>query len=898
LLQTIRSSSLGSFPIKGRLFPRFALLLLLLLPGVLSAQEGGQTQSDAQWYQNKPIEAITFDGLDSVAESELRGVTDPYIGREFTDQLFLELQRRLYALDYFQTIVPSAERADPAGSAVVIDFEVTERPLVAEIVFRGNRNVRNIQLLNSIVLSEGDIITQAKIRLDEQAVLDFYREQGYPDAQVSAEREPVDGENEEVIVFNIEEGNRVTVREILFSGNGFASESTLRGVMETKAQSIFNRGNFNEATLEEDRRAIERWYRERGFVDAQVLEIAREFERDDEAERTYIALTVFVEEGEQYTFGGMTFSGNNIYTDEELAERVSLREGEILDFNQLEADYQAVADAYYEDGYIYNTITRSQTRNEVDNVISFEVDIVERNRAHIENIIIRGNEKTEDYVLYREIPLEVGDVFSASRIREGVQNLANLQYFSSITPETPQGSVEGLMDLIVNVEEGNTADIRFGVAFGGNADFPISAQVAWQDRNFLGRGQTIGVDTQFSPISQRISVNFLERWLFGRRWSGGANLSVDRSRIRGIRQDILAPMFGPDDEDAVPDPYEGYYVFTRDTTYNGDPYQAGDPFPGVPDSGDISQYDLETDYEYAGGDLATIPEEYLMEYIQWRIALSFNTGYRFRTPAGRLTLNTTPRTRMEYITYDRDIYRPYDDGIRANWNNWEFVNQWSFSAGLDTRDIIVSPSTGYYLYQGITFTGGPLFGDRHYIRTDTRGEQYFTLWDFRVIGDWNWKMVLAAQSTLSLIFPTFWVPSEYRDAQQPVANTTDLLFIDGMMIARGWDRQTDGEALWYNWLEFRMPLAEQIIWFDHFWDAAALYNERTDIGELGIENMLFSLGFGFRFSIPQFPIRLYVARRFQIIDGAWQWQTGPLFNRNDEEGKGWEFVFSIGTGFF
>ncbi len=894
MLQTIRSSSRGSFPTRRIAVSLLTVVVLVGLPGIVSAQ-----QSEEQWYQDKPIEEIRFEGLDTVAESEVRGVTDPYVGRLFTDELFLELQRRLYALDYFKTIVPSAERADSVGSAVVLVFSVTERPLVSEIRFEGNRELRNVQLLNTIVLSEGDIITQAKIRLDEQAILDFYREKGYPDAQVSSEREAVDDANEEILVFRIEEGNRVTVREIFFSGNSFASESTLRGVMETKAQSLFNRGNFQEAILEEDRRSIEMWYEEQGFIDAEVLEIAREYERDEEAERTYVTLTVFLEEGQQYTYGGITFSGNTIFTDEELYERVSLREGEVLDFTRLEADYQAVADLYYENGYIFNTISRSENRNEVDNVVSFEVDIVERNRAHIENIIIRGNEKTRDYVLYREIPLEVGDVFSASRIREGVQNLANLQYFSSITPETPQGSVEGLMDLVINVEEGNTADIRFGVAFGGNADFPISAQVAWQDRNFLGRGQTIGVDTQFSPIRQQVSVNFLERWLFGRRWSGGANLTVDRSRSRGVRQEILAPLVEAGDEDAVPDPYEGYYVFTEDTVYkDGITYQAGDPVPGVPTSSDIATYDLETDYEYAGGELATIPEEYLMEYIQWRISLSFNTGYRFRTPVGRLTLSTTPRTRMEYITYDRDIYRPFDDGTRENWNEWEFVNSWSFSAGLDTRDIIVSPSTGYYLYQGITFTGGPLFGDRHYLRTDSRGEKYFTLWDFRAIGEWNWKMVLAAQSTISFIFPTFWVPDEYRDDPQPVANTSDLLFIDGMLIARGWDRQTDGEALWYNWLEFRMPLAEQIIWFDHFWDAAALWLDRDDIGEFGIENMLFSMGFGFRFSIPQFPIRLYLARRFRIVNGNWEWQTGPLFNREDEEGKGWEFVFSIGIGYF
>ena len=95
-----------------------------------------------------------------------------------------------------------------------------------------------------------------------------------------------------------------------------------------------------------------------------------------------------------------------------------------------------------------------------------------------------------------------------------------------------------------------------------------------------------------------------------------------------------------------------------------------------------------------------------------------------------------------------------------------------------------------------------------------------------------------------------------------------------------------------------MPLAEQVIWFDQFLDAASIYPERDLIGELGIENMLFSWGAGVRFTIPQFPIRLYLAKRFRIEDGAVQWQTGTLFNPDNEQGQGMEFVFSIGTELF
>ncbi|NBF41834.1 MAG: outer membrane protein assembly factor BamA [Spirochaetes bacterium] len=879
----------------------WVIALLLALHVAPAIAQDAPAEDDGEWYQDETIVDVTFEGLDTVSENELRGITEQYIGEEFTDSRFLDLQRRLYALDYFERVVPEAVRPPNGRDGVIIKFTVEERPTIREVVYRGNRNVRDRPLRDAVVLTEGDFVTGARIRADEEAIRGVYLERGFPDVEVSGETVPVEDANLVDVEFTIDEGNQVTIREIRFSGNTFASDSTLRGTMQSKEQSLFNRGRFQESQLEQDRNRLERYYRERGFVDAEVVEVNREFERDEDEEQVYLTLTIFIEEGEQYTFGGVSFEGNAIFTDEELGEEISLEEGEVLDLNQFQADFQSVADLYYQNGYIFNTINRNEVRDEDDNVISYEVEIVERGRAHIENIIIRGNDKTKDHVITRELPLEVGDVFSATRIRRGIRNLANLQYFSNITPETPQGSAEGLMDLIVNVEEGNTADIRFGVAFGGGTDFPVSAQVSWQDRNFLGRGQNIGVQGTFSPIDQRVSFNFREPWLFGEQWSGGLDFTVSRTLNRNVRQDLLSPRFDEEDEDAVPDPYTGEYVFSEDTTYDGTDYEAGDSVPddlANPSSSQINDNDLVTDYEYAGGVTAAIPEEYLMQYTEWSMSLGANTGYRFPTQLGRVSVGTGLRTSLDYITYDQSLYRPFDPEVRDNFERWQFVNSWSANSALDTRDLVISPSSGYYLSQRATFTGGPLFGVRHFIRTDSKGQFFQTLWDFPVFSNWNWKMVLGLNSEISFIFPQFWVPEEYRDRPQPVATTSNLLFIDGMFNARGWDRRVDGEALWYNWLEFRMPLAEQVIWWDQFFDAAALWQNRDDMGELGVENMLFSFGTGFRFTIPQFPIRIYLARRFTIEDGDIVWQTGGLFNPDNEQGRGMEFVFSIGTELF
>jgi outer membrane protein insertion porin family len=513
-------------------------------------------------------------------------------------------------------------------------------------------------------------------------------------------------------------------------------------------------------------------------------------------------------------------------------------------------------------------------------------------------------------VIEREIPLEVGDVFSATAIREGLRNLANLQYFSSITPETPAGSADGLMDLIINLEESNTAEIVFGVAFGGNQEFPVSAQIQWQDRNFLGRGQTFGVQGTASPANQRISFNFLERWLFGRRWSGGLSLSFERTVVDNIPQDAVAPIYETGDEDAVPDPYDADdYVFAEDTDIDGDgeiEYEAGDSFWRIPTNADFDNYNLETRYDYEVDSSADIPSEYLMSYDAYSIGLSANTGYTFRTPVGRFVPRTSIGTNIDYLTYDETLYRPFSEEARENLQRWQFRNQWSLGAALDNRDFVFSPSSGYRLDQGVTFVGGALGGERHYVRTNSLAEVFFTLWDVP-LGEWSWKMVLGLQSRLNAIWPNFYLDegSERYFAVQP----QNLLSIDGMFNARGWGFEGDGAVLSNNWMEFRMPISEQVVWWDTFFEGATLrqfdesaeeWSNRESLADTRLQDWRFSIGTGIRFVIPQFPIRLYLARRFEFDeDGNVEWQTGNLFNGGDpDSGQGVDLVFTIGAEFF
>ena len=854
-------------------------------------------QEEAEWYLDKPIADVRFVGLDAVDESELEPIVRPYVGQNFTLDLFWELQNRLYATDLFDQLESNAVELDDRREQMVVEFTVTERPTVADLTIAGNRRLRTLDILDVVLLKNGDVFTATAANAEREAIRTLYLEKGYTEAIVSYETERSEQANTVTVTFRIIEGSQVTIEEILFDGNEFASEGTLRRQISTKRRSLIDTGAFEESKLQADRGAIERYYANNGYVDAEVLRIEREIVESEDENRTFLRLTVYLEEGEQFSYAGFAFDGNGIFSDQELAALVRHRPDSVLNRQIVDTDFQRVQDRYFDDGYIFNEIQLVEDRDDRAGTIAFTVTIVERQRAHIENIIVAGNEKTREFVLLRELPFEVGDVFSKTQIVQGWRNLLNTQYFSAVTPDTVAGSAEGLMDVLISVEEQPTADINFGVTFSGS-DFPLSGTIAWNERNLLGIGQTLGAGLELSPLRQAATFNFTEPWLSGVRWSLGGSLRIEHDLVRNVAQDVLAPIFTTDQYDAgnaVPDPYDGHLV---------------DPETGLPATQQqIDDGTAISDWAYARQSGIAVDSAYAMDYDAIDIALGANTGYRLGTRLGFLGATAGLLTSLEFLTYDSTVLRPYEPTVRENLNSWILVDSLTTTLSWDARDFLLNPTSGFLLSQSANLTGGLLFGDRHFIRLTSRAEGFLTLWDVPVFQNWNYKTVLAAHSAFGVVLPQLWVPQGFTNLD---ASSSDLLVIDGTRVARGWEPITDGHALWESKVELRTPIAERIVWGVAFLDSAVLWQRdptqcgvtatlvcpqpgTLDLGAASLDDFYFSVGAGFRFAIPQFPIRLYFAKGFQFDDdGTLQPKAGSL----DFGSFSLDFVISLGGEVF
>ncbi|MBU0928011.1 MAG: outer membrane protein assembly factor BamA [Spirochaetes bacterium] len=823
---------------------------------LLAVAASAYAQAAPDWYVGKTIKTIKFEGLNVVPLKDLDPIVNEFKGKPFDDALWMTILARVYELDYFEDVAPEAVPSDAAYTSVVILFKVKEKPAVSSVSVRGNSGLRTQEILDSLTVKEQTIFNDSRMRLDEIALRRLYQSKGFPDIAVSASSD-VQADGSISVTFTVDEGVQNIVEKILFEGVESVSQSTLKGELKLKEKGLFQAGQFNEGSLEESRQAIEFYYKKRGYVDAKVTDVRRDSVPAAKGGSMRLTLTFVVEEGRRYLFGGMGFSGNTLYSSEELGALVKQQVGAVLNYERLMQDQSRAADIYFENGYIFNGFKLLDSRDEETGLISYTLQIEERPQAHIEDVIFRGNTKTKDFVLKRLVPLVSGDVFSKTKVLESLKNLYNTQYFSSIVPEYEQGSQDLFVDLIISVEEQSTASIQFGLTYSPSSSagsFPIIGLVNWSDINFLGNGQTLALKTNLAVASQDLTFSFSDDWLFGKRLSGAVDFSFKHESLSAA-QDSTGVIFDSSDPTRVPDPYSSY-----------------------------------EEYIAAG---KVVPDEYLMQYDTWTFSLGYSGGFRQPTAIGTFGVVPGVLHELGMKTYDDTLYRPFDSTISANLNDWRFSNTVYVRGYLNNLDLWYDPSNGYYASQRFGLTGWFDGEINHFLRSDTRVDGFVKLFDIPLTETWAFKGVLGAHSKFSALLAQPWRSEIEVSDSKKVA-------IDGTFVGRGWSSLSSyyGTALWDNWLELRLPVVPSILSLDGFLSAAMVADERGILNvndfsggtnsydpSLSLENFAFSAGAGLRFLILQFPFRIYFAKQFVFDESAGLKWTD----------KDWQFVLSVTT---
>ena len=790
--------NLKSNKVKGILIA----FLLCFVCSFVTAQE-----DDSDWFWGKTISEVSFEGLRGVKRSELTGITNNFVGKAFTEELFNEALDKLYALAYFEEIEPYAKHDPRSRERVILVFSVKEHPVISSISFKGNKKIRNNELREAVSIKTGDVYIETVALLDERSIRDVYIKKGYTNAKVSMVAEETDAGIS--VVFQISEGAGSVVSSISFSGNTTFSSKTLRSKMSLKEDGFLKNGAFQRSSLEADKQSIIIYYMTKGYIDARIIDVIEESSFNEKKEREEIALTIIVQEGAQYTYNGTVLEGNEIFSTEKLLSCIKLKPGDVFNQTKFQEGMSALTNVYYENGYMTNEFHPTVNKDSERRTIGYTLRIVERSRAHVENIIIKGNTKTKDEVILREIPLKPGDVFSRNKIMNGVRNLYNTQYFSSVVPEPVSGSEENLVDLVFTVEEQSTTSLQFGMTLTGISDpddLPISLYTKIENSNFKGTGRSVSAGATISSSTQDVNLGYSQSWIKDQPITISESVSFSHSKSSALALNWL-------------------------------------------DNGL-----LDDDYYY-------------MKYESWSTTLSSTIGRRFTPNFAILTLMGGISNTLTDNIYDESQYIPLDPGVTKNANRFGLKNSVFANISLDNRDINYDPSTGWFASQRVGWYGLiPGVEHEFYARTDTKLEAYLKLFDIPLFkGYWNFKGVLAAYTGITGLFPipgTLFGDSSkvYIDGMFNGRGWTDIY------------NDVRGKAMLSNRVELRLPIFQGVIGVDGFFDAVAVKDEFSDLFSLKMDDFYFSFGPGLRFLVPQFPLHLLFANKFRVQDGEVQWE--------------------------
>lgn len=494
----------------------------------------------------KIIRRVAVEGLKREPEADILARLRIRVGQTYDPRRVSEETGHLYATGKFRSV---EHRVTEFDDGVAVTFVVEERAQVTAVRLEGRAALSRRHLTTgapALRTQAGSLLNQAHLQEDREILLEKYRDAGYIFAQVETRLENVEGGVR--VTFQLREGSRVRVRRVEFVGNRSVASSTLLGLMTTREKDfwffgLIRPGFYDYDVLERDLRSLERYYQSIGYFDARAE--LEDLSLDDHKAR--MAITIRVEEGDQYTFRGYRFENNRVFSSQTLHDLTVAVPGLPFNSEVMEKDRQEVSNYYGDRAYI-DAQVESRPDYDVekkDVYIAFEIE--EGNEIYIEEIKVRGNVKTQDVVVRREVELQPGERVDRSRLEKSRSNLNRLQIFSSARYSFEEGSSPGNKNLVWTVEE--EASGRLIVGFGVTSGFGVIGNFSITKRNFditdlpesfydipdafTGRGQTLTLRAQPGTRRSLYQLSLTEPYLFGTRNA----LTVSASSLSVVRED-------------------------------------------------------------------------------------------------------------------------------------------------------------------------------------------------------------------------------------------------------------------------------------------------------------------------------------------------------------------------
>ncbi|HOW27235.1 MAG TPA: outer membrane protein assembly factor BamA [Elusimicrobiota bacterium] len=482
------------------------------------------------------IKELTVKGVHNVKPRQVLSHVKARKGDVVVDPTFRADVDRILETGLFDEVQVDIEelenQTDAAGLPKVrIIFQVKERPLIRRIDFKGNTKVSAGKFRDELSSKVDDSLDKFKVAQDEQKILSVYREEGYADAKVESYTS-VNPKNKKVILtFFITEGNRILVQEVTMAGNSVYSSKKLKKILKLRRKKV-----FKEETLRTDLDELQKFYKNRGYLEVEIPEPSRKLNED----RTKITLDFTVDEGHRYSVGDFSFEGATLFTDKELNKAISLKKGTLYNQDRFDESLQKLRDMYADKGYLRAEIEperKTRLRSETLGDVDFHFVITESSVVYVDRIYVDGNTYTKEQVIRREILLQEGDVFSAGKVRRSVEKIYNLGFLDDVQVDVQQPRSPTQADIVFSVVEGHPGMLSAGAGFSSVDGLLGTFQI--QHINLFGRAQRVNAMVEFGERKQNYEIGWTDPWFLGKRMSFGVDF-FDTRRQRPFGTDSYA----------------------------------------------------------------------------------------------------------------------------------------------------------------------------------------------------------------------------------------------------------------------------------------------------------------------------------------------------------------------
>ncbi len=427
-----------------------------------------------------------------------------------------EIRESLLATGLFSNV-----QVNRRGSQIVVSVQ-EQNGTVNRVAFEGNRRIKSEQLAPLVQSKAGGPLSQELINSDVERLREAYRRAGYGLSSVSGRIAPLPNGRQDV-VFTINESGKTGIKSINFSGNQVYSDGRLRGLM-TSTESNFmswikTSDVYDPDRINSDLELIRRFYLKNGYADFQVVNNTARF---DETAGGWV-VDIQIEEGPQYKVGNVAVDSALRDVDGGSLQRyVATSAGDTYNAEAVEKSLVALTTEVSRRGHAFAQVRPRGDRDASGRLIGITYVVDEGPRVYVERINVRGNTRTRDYVVRRELDLGEGDAYNKVMIDRAERRLNNLGFFNKVRITNEPGSAPDRV--VVNIDVEDKATGSFSIAGGYSTSDGVIGEVSLSESNFLGRGQFVRIAGTLGQRTQGIDFSFTEPYFLGYRVAAGFDL--------------------------------------------------------------------------------------------------------------------------------------------------------------------------------------------------------------------------------------------------------------------------------------------------------------------------------------------------------------------------------------